>query len=362
MANTATNINQLIANYSDGFNDKELLRLSNDGAYRLFLDDAARIPRGGGIISPADLSNVIEGAYSPNGVGIPILKNAGITVNSTGTTTCEVTSITGDTVKLNVTYQDISFVVKSYYSYGKYNYVAREQDIMRQLKEAVKIVRTTFATACEGALDTNKNQQQVNPYLFGYFTDSGANEFQIDPAKQDFMYNKIVGQFDRMDFSDIQKNVLGNPESAAVARELYAQGGANDENTQFQFRGNQPPEYLAEEGFNSDMMFYRDNVITNGTGVEQTYYVMPVGSTAIVHANDVQKYDQGVIPNGTQYTTQILPGLPECVWGLRRTYGCDDNDLDFEQWQFESRYAIFTPYVEDLSTDVTGINKYIVKP
>ena len=80
MANTATNINQLIANYSDGFNDKELLRLSNDGAYRLFLDDAARIPRGGGIISPADLSNVIEGAYSPNGVGIPILKNA---VNST---------------------------------------------------------------------------------------------------------------------------------------------------------------------------------------------------------------------------------------------------------------------------------------
>ena len=47
---------------------------------------------------------------------------------------------------------------------------------------------------------------------------------------------------------------------------------------------------------------------------------------------------------------------------LRRTYGCDDNDLDFEQWQFESRYAIFTPYVEDLTTDVTGINKYIVKP
>ena len=63
-----------------------------------------------------------------------------------------------------------------------------------------------------------------------------------------------------------------------------------------------------------------------------------------------------------EYTTQILPGLPECVWGLRRTYGCDDNDLDFEQWQFESRYAIFTPYVEDLTTDVTGINKYIVKP
>ena len=160
MANTATNINQLIANYSDGFNDKELLRLSNDGAYRLFLDDAARIPRGGGIISPADLSNVIEGAYSPNGVGIPILKNAWITDNSTCTTTWEVTSITGDTVKLNVTYQDISFGIKSYYSYGNYNYVAREQDIMRQLKEAVKTVRTTFATACEGALDTNKNQQQ----------------------------------------------------------------------------------------------------------------------------------------------------------------------------------------------------------
>lgn len=362
MANTATNINQLISNYSDGFLDKEILRLSNDGAYRLFLDDAALISRGGGILSPASLSDVIGGAYSPNGAAIPVLKNAGITVNSTGTTVCDVTAINGDTVKVAVTYQDISFGIKSYYSYGNYNYVAREQDIMRQLKEAVKTVRTTFATACEGALDTNKNQQQVDPYLFGYFTDSLANEFQIDPAKQEFMYNKIYGQFDRMDFSDVQKRALGNPEHAAVVRELYAQGGANDENTQFQFRGSMPPEFLAEEGFNSDVMFYRDNVITNGVGVEQTFYVLPVGSTAIVHANDVQKYDKGSLPNGTELTTQILPGLPEVVWGLRRTYGCDDTNLDYEQWQFESRYAIFTPYVENLATDVTGINKYIVKP
>jgi len=362
MANTATNINQLISNYSEGHLDKELLRLSNDGAYRMFLDDAALISRGSGILSPASLMDVLNGAYSPNGVGIPVLENAGVVVNSTGTTLCDVTAINGDTVKVPVTYQDISFGIKSYYSYGNYNYVAREQDIMRQIKEAVKIIRTTFATACEGALDTNKNQQQVDPYLFGYFTDSGANEFQIDPTKQEFMYNKIYGQFDRMDFSDTQKRALGNPEHAATVRELYAQGGANDENTQFQFRGSMPPEFLAEEGFNSDVMFYRDNVITNAAGTEQTFYVLPVGCTGIIHANDVQKYDQGNIPNGTELTTQVLPGLPEVVWGLRKSYGCDDNGLDFEQWQFEARYAIFTPYVNDLATDLTGINKYIVKP
>jgi hypothetical protein len=362
MANTATNINELISNYADGFTDKELLRLSNDGAYRLFLDDAALISRGSGILSPSALNDVEQGAYSPNGAAIPILKNAGVVVNSTPTTLCDTTAINGDTVKLAVAYQDVSFSIKSYYSYGNYNNVGRQADIMRQIKEAVKTIRTTFATACEGALDTNKNQQQINPYLFGYFTDSGADEFQIDPAKQDFMYNKIHGQFDRMDFADMQKRALGNPEHAAVVRELYAQGGANDENTQFQFRGAMPPEFLAEEGFNSDVMFYRDNVITNGAGVEQSFYVLPVGSVAIVHANDVQKYDQGNLPNGTSLETQILPGLPEVVWGLRKTYGCDDNDLDYEQWQLESRYAIFTPYVEDLTTDLTGVNKYVVAP
>jgi hypothetical protein len=85
MANTATNINELISNYSDGFTDKELLRMSNDGAYRLFLDDAALIGRGNGILSPSSLNDVREGAYSPNGASIPILKNAGVVVNATPT-------------------------------------------------------------------------------------------------------------------------------------------------------------------------------------------------------------------------------------------------------------------------------------
>ena len=135
-------------------------------------------------------------------------------------------------------------------------------------------------------------------------------------------------------------------------------------NTQFQFRGDMPPEFLAEEGFNSDVMFYRSNGIVNGAGVKQTFYVLPTGSVAIIHANDVEKYDQGILPNGTSLTSQVLPGLPEVIWGLRRSYGCDDgaDALDYEQWQFEARYVVIPPFINDISTDLSAINKYIVAP
>jgi hypothetical protein len=198
--------------------------------------------------------------------------------------------------------------------------------------------------------------------LFGYFTDSLTDEFQIDATVKDVMYNKIHGQFDRMDFSDVQKRSLGNPEHAAVVRELYAQGGANDFNTQFQFRGDIPPAFLAEEGFDSDVIFYRTNGIENGLGVQETFFVQPTGTVAIIHANDVEKYDQGTIPNGTTLSTQIIPGLEDVVWGVRKTYGCDDGGLDYEQWQFESKYALIAPYINDIALDLSAINKYIVAP
>jgi hypothetical protein len=361
MPNQPTNINQVISDHQAGGADKYLLRKSADGAYTMFKDEAALINSGRGILTPNALRDAVAGAYSPNGAAYPILKNAGVQVNSTGITECNTTAINGDTLRIPVVYTDTSFSVKSYYSYGNHNYVARSEDIMRQINEACKIIRTSYDTNCINLLETNKNQQQVDPYLFGYFTDSGADEFQIDPAKKDFMYNKIHGQFTRMDFPNVQKKALGNPEHAAAVRELYAQGGANDQNTQFQFRGDMSPEFNSEEGFSSDVVFYETNGIVNGAATEETFFVLPTGTVAVIHANDVEKYDQGLLPNGTELSTQILPGLDGVVWGVRKTYGCDDNDLDYEQWQFESRTAYIPPFINNISTDLSAINKYIVK-
>jgi len=361
MPNTPTNINQVISDYQTGGADKYLLRKSADGAYTMFKDEAALIASGNGILTPNALRDAREGAYSPNGAAYPILENAGVTVNSTGITTCDTTAINGATLRIPVVYTDTSFAIKSYFSYGNYNYVARQEDIMRQLNEACKIIRTSYDTNCINLLEANKNQQQA-ANLFGYFTDSGANEFQIDPAKKETMYNNIHGQFTRMDYAGVQKKALGNPEHATSVRELYAQGGANDFNSQFQFRSDMLPEFNSEEGFSSDVVFYETNGLVNGAGVEQTFFVIPTGTVAIIHANDVEKYDQGMLPNGTELSTQILPGLDGVVWGVRKTYGCDDNGLDFEQWQFENRTAYIPPYLNNIATDVAPINKYIVAP
>ena len=362
MPNTPTNINQVISDYQAGGADKYLLRKSADGAYTMFKDEAALIASGRGILTPNALRDAREGAYAENGAAYPILKNAGVVVNSTGITTCNTTAINGETLRIPVIYTDTSFSIKSYFSYGNYNYVARSEDIMRQLNEACKIIRTSYDTNCINLLEANKNQQQVDPYLFSYFTDSGTDEFQIDPAVQEFMYNKIHGQFTRMDFTGVQKKALGNPEHAAVVRELYAQGGANALNTQFQFRSDMSPEFMAEEGFSSDVVFYETNGIVNGTGVKQTFFVLPTGTVAIIHANDIEKYDQGDLPNGTSLNTQIIPGLDGVVWGVRKTYGCDDGGMDYEQWQFENRTAYIPPYINDIALDLSPINKYIVAP
>lgn len=360
MPNTPTNINQVISDYQAGGADKYLLRKSNDGAYTMFKDEASLIRGGNGILSPNALRDAIAGAYSDNGAAYPILQNAGVVVNSTGITTCNTTAINGATLRIPVVYTDTSFSIKSYFSYGNYNYVKRSEDIMRQIKEACKIIRTSYDTQCINLLEANKNQQQVAPYLFNYFTDSGADEFQINPANQEFMYNKIHGQFTRMDFRG-QKKALGNPEHVATVRELYAQGGANDENTQFQFRGDMSPEFDSEEGFSSDVVFYETNGIVNGGSATETFFVLPTGTVAVIHATDMEKYDQGTLPNGTELSTQMLPGLEGVVWGVRKTYGCDDNGLDYEQWQFENKTAYIPPFINDLATDLAPINKYIVQ-
>ena len=266
-----------------------------------------------------------------------------------------------DTALVDVQSECLSFDIKVFKDEFNYNVVSNEDIILRQMKEAAVASRSLFSQKYIAALEAGKNQQQDDTTInmSGYFGDSGANAWTVDEALKDDMYNQIAGQFFQMNFYN-QKRVIGNPQHMASVRQMYAQGGANAENLQFQFRNPVLPGVEAFEQYNSDFLFYGDNNIVSTAPVKETAFVTPYGSTAIFHSYDKEKYGNGsaVIKYGgnTEFGTITLPGIPDVVWGYKKTYGCE-NGADYESWQFETKYAILTPYVEDITTDITGIKQ-----
>jgi hypothetical protein len=363
MANTSTQLSKVLSPYTVDKLDKELSRYAPNGAYLAFRDDYRLIEQNSGIVSRQNRDDIEDTMFSPNGVGIPVILDTGLTVSETCVTTCEADANNIDSALVDVTSQCLSFGIKMERSQSDYNAISNQDFILRQLRDAAIASRDLFDQKCIDALEAGKNQQQANAAISmgGYFTDSAADSWIVQDATKEDMYNNVAGQFYQMDFYG-QKRVVGDAVHMASVRRQFAQGGANAENLQYQFRNPVLPSINAFEEYNSDFIFYGTNNLVSGAGIKESSFVFPTGSTAIFHSYDRAKYGSGagtLMYGDTEFGTIVLPGLPDVVWGYKKSYGCE-NGKDFESWQFETKYAILTPYHTDLAAEIAGINKYEV--
>ncbi len=352
-----------ISHYSQEGMDKYLRLESTYGSTQAFVEDTSMIPSGQGIIKGEDADNIAKSGYMDNGPKINIIKKDTITIGTSGTTTCFATTPAGDSVQMGVTYNTLDFDLVIPLNAADYNYVGWDDNLGVALQERMIAAREAINAACLAKLESDKNQIQTGN-LLDFFLDSGANEFDIPLAQKDDMFNYMRALFTRLKLNKTKRHVGNEIDYASNVYKQFNQGTANSTNTNWQF---------GQFGFNeiqgsaSDTIWYQDTSIADGVSVRGTSYEIPVGSLASVNAIDHEYYEdarkrEAILKGGEgEVFATELPGFPPGFkWGVKRKINCVDG-RENESWQFECKFALMSPYVEDRATDMGVIQKFQVK-
>jgi len=370
----ATTLVKLITEYNQNL-DKYEQRTPKVGTLDAFRKDTAMIGGGSGIISSQERANIEMSGYAPNGTAIPVIDNQDITIATTGSTTCEATTEAGDTALVDITYNTLSFDLRIPVGDYEYNYVGLESALARAIKARRDAVMLALNQLCLTQLEADKNQI-IAPHTLGYWADGGS-VFQVGAANQDDYFNYLRMAFASMNFEGPFR-YIGNPAAyAQIVNKQFAQGTGNSVNTQYQFTGDPSidGELSNTNVLGADFDWNLDNQLVNGAGINNTAFCFPTGSTALLSSVDKGIYPEtGEIERGIagKYSTVTLPGLADMKFGLRLQTECEDGARTqisggplagpVDKWQFESRFAVITPYNSDPLTREGSINKFEVIP
>ena len=369
---SATTLLKYIDTYNENLGKYEQ-RTPKVGTLDAFRKDTLMIGGGSGIISSTERDGIAMNGYSPNGMAIPVIDYQGITISTTGSTTCEATTETGDTALVDVTYSTLSFDLKIAVGDYENNYVGLDSALARALKARKDAVLLALNSLCLARLEADKNIV-ITPNTLGYWSDGGGS-FQVAGADQDNYFNNLRMAMAKMNFEGPWR-YIGNPEAyAQIVNSQFAQGTGNSVNTNYQFTGDPIIDLQNTNVLGADFDWNLDNQLVNGAGVNNTGFAIPTGSLAIISS-----VDKGIYPmsgskmhgNAGEYTTTTLPGLEGFEFGLRLVTNCVDGARTqisggplagpVDMWQFETRIATVTPYNSDTATREGAINKFEVIP
>lgn len=369
---TATTLLKYIDTYNENLGKYEQ-RTPKVGTLDAFRKDTLMIGGGSGIISSSERDSISRNGYSPNGMAIPVIDYQGITISTSGSTTCEATTGTGDTALVDVTYSTLSFDLQIPVGEYENNYVGLDSALARALKARKDAVLLALNSLCLARLEADKNIV-IAPNLLGYWADGGGS-FQVAAANQDEYFNYLRMTMAKMNFEGPWR-YIGNPEAyAQIVNKQFAQGSGNSVNTNYQFTGDPIIDLQQTNVLGADFDWNLDNQLVNGAGVNNTGFAIPTGSLAIISS-----VDKGIYPmsgsamrgNAGEYTTTTLPGLEGFEFGLRLVTNCVDGARTqisggplagpVDMWQFETRIATVTPYNSDTATKEGAINKFEVIP
>ena len=374
MANdvAATYLQKMIGRYQEDNLDKFLRLESQYGSMMAFADDTRLIDSGMGIVSGEERDKISDGGYSQNGVAIPVIQNDVITLTNNGTTTCLAQTGGGDTALVDITYNTLSFDLLLDITQMDWNYVGWDSYLGKQLQHRFIAARTALNAACLAALETNKNKQQTTENLLGFFVDSTTDEFNTTQANKDQQWNFKRALMDVINLEGFKpfRNIGNTKDYSWNVYPTFNQGAGNNTNTSWQFG-----EFgLNGENFSNgnDTLFYQDNAITDAAGIQGTSFMVPTGSLALISSTDIAYYEDqskrsrvNDLANTEIFTTE-LPGFPAGFeFGVKHKMACNEPGggalaREQESWQFETKYAIVTPYVEDIATENTVIQKHQV--
>lgn len=257
----------LITMYENGRLDKWEILFSRYGAYSAFRNE---IDKPGNIISPKKRKD-LENSW---GNTVPIIVVNGDEVVIGDSYSCVIPDYENTSAKVTPTFAPFAWGWKMYpgqYRTGSQamNYVDYDNDFMKKADKYMLALMDSVDVASRDILETEKNIYWP-PNIANYYAVVG-DSLQIPQSAKNDAFNQLAAVMQELDLYD-QNLVIGSTSLKPLTTRLQAQGEGNAVNERFQFQlGN--------------FVYTGSNRITNGVGMQSTFYMCQPGSIAVFNRN-----------------------------------------------------------------------------
>jgi hypothetical protein len=338
MAMTATTLQAIRVNYP-ALLDRHELRPEKYGMWQKGVMNAKNPSVG--IISPEVLDQA-KVSWGRN-VDIPVMQ---ITTPATGTgLACTASGTEAVSAIVNATWATVSVAFEMQPAKNFQNEIKYAQEFARKYSDAIRVMAGTVSTATDTALNTASKNAYVSNYIgatgkYGALDANGDIEVAL-AVRGDFFNDLVDINADEDIFPML--DVIGSTNMRGIVSQLYAQGEANDTNTQYQFT-------------KGDYNFVFDKDVTVGAikATDATGYFMPAGAYGIISRNQPDCLMGTQTTDGKQYGTIFDPTIgfdldylfySTCADINALTGNAADTAAVNEVHQISLNYAILTPYV-----------------
>lgn len=269
---------------------------------------------------------------------IAVLNRYNATLHSSYT--CDFNPDANTSAFVPVTYVTTGFDVKITPAVNAGNYISEQDDLQNQM---IQGWRTTFADL-EGDvvafIEANKSTQNLSP-LFGGPTGGVVtlNSAQQDNAIRN-LYSAIPSIFQRNEFIGKPQD-LANTEAMIQEQYISHQGQANAQNLQYQ---------------TDNINYYRSNYVTNGAGMRETHYLMPMGAVGIYNWLPYEGQARPKINEGQGWEVMQDP-MFGFNWLVYYKYDCVNGQYTY-QMSFTTSFGLVRQYSS--AAGITPILKYQV--
>lgn len=328
---TATVLQDLRANYPSLL-DRHELRPEKYGLLNKAVMNAANPTTG--IISP-DVVEKAKASWGRN-VDIPVMQVASAS-NGTGLA-CTFTGTEAVSAFVNITWVTVSNGFEMQPAKNFQNEIKYQQEFARKYSDAIRAMAGSINGAIDTALDAAARTAYTSSYVGAKYTLT-LDAVQSSLANRPDFFNDLVDILAADDYYS-PFDVIGSTNLRGIVRQLYAQGEANDTNTQYQFTM-------------GDYNFYFDNDVTVSLASDATGYAMPVGAYGVVHRNSPDCMANNSTTDGKVYGTLFDPTLgmtmdtlffSECGDISTESGNAADTAAVKEYHQMAVNYGIMTPY------------------
>ena len=303
MAGLANTLTQSLRSSYPSNLDKYEDRLSRYGAWELAKRDTEDINS----IVTQEVIDLAKRSIG-NSVQIPVIDGADVSIGSARSCTIADTENVSNLVTVSFTTYAFGFnMIPSMYFNNDIKYQA---DYNRKLIKYLKKFASTLDTAVVSAVETAKSSKWDSAFV-GAGAKYGAlvgDAVQVANAEKNLIFNDLSTMMDEDDFEGVY-NVLGSSTLKSTVMQYTNQGANNDTNTAFQF---------------GDYDFTYSNRVTNGSGVEATFYAMPKGTIATFNRNDPDSIAGSSVGEQVQWDTVEVP-IVGLEMGVLYKKECADN-------------------------------------
>lgn len=284
-------------------------------------------------------------------VQIPVLQRLSATLKTARA--CDFTGTDSTSALQSITWNTAGFVTTMTPVEHRDNNIAMQRKFTHQLQAGIRTVCNDIESKIYTTLNTNRTQVLTNPVDAIIPFSTGVDELQVPNSDKTRMWNYIKYIMKENAF-DGKFNVAASWGLWPEVDYYINQGSGNSANTSFQF---------------GDYNFYGSAGITNSGSNQGTFFVMPVGSVAIVYWVPKQGQLGGTSADGNGrlvYGTADVPMLGtmqtkeqvNCV-DISATYpGMTDALQYVTEYSFD--YAVIPLYNSSLTTLENAIVKGVL--